>query len=454
MVHPAVVGIATGVGLLTDKYMLGVTNFVDKLSDMQSSNSETEFVKAAMYGGAVLGMMVMGPLSDYVGRRVCLIACSAITLLGALGSVLSFSARFLIACRIITGIGMGGEYPLAATHSADSGDSNSGGRNVALLYLFGNGLGQASCPFVVWLLMVVGLPNEAVWRMTFGVGAILAAVGLVLRILVTKDSDKFQEAKEKREKSAIPPWAGIAAMPLAGTALSWFLFDIVEYGLKQNDAAIFAHSKTDLTPHDVFSIFLTRLLVIPSLIVAAALPKYMAIKGMQLLGFLGTAAVNFVLMLQYTKLHNYGPELLFDFLYILQLSFQSLPGVTTMAIPAEIFPSAYKGTAHGISAAMGKVGATVGSYFFALLKDEGKFSEIFGVVFGTSLFAALITTVLTPYYNGATLELMEALASEGKESMAVKVLYSGPRTADKAAFLEEDSADDEDNEGATSSDEA
>ena len=54
--------------------------------------------------------------------------------------------------------------------------------------------------------------------------------------------------------------------------------------------------------------------------------------------------------------------------YILQLSFQSMPGVTTMAISAEIYPSMVRGTGAGISAACGKVGATVGSYSFSELK--------------------------------------------------------------------------------------
>lgn len=45
-----------------------------------------------------------------------------------------------------------------------------------------------------------------------------------------------------------------------------------------------------------------------------------------------------------------------------------MPGVTTMAISAEIYPSMVRGTGAGISAACGKVGATVGSYTFSELK--------------------------------------------------------------------------------------
>ena len=145
---------ATGIGLLTDKYMLGATNFVEHYaSDFHATHAQKDFVKAAMYGGAILGMIVMGPASDYVGRRLGLICCSIITLFGALLSAFAWSENALIASRVITGIGMGGEYPLASSHSAESSEkTGDGARNVALLYLFGSGLGQALCPMVTYVM--------------------------------------------------------------------------------------------------------------------------------------------------------------------------------------------------------------------------------------------------------------------------------------------------------------
>lgn len=50
-----------------------------------------------------------------------------------------------------------------------------------------------------------------------------------------------------------------------GTAGGWFLYDIVEYGLKQNDAAIFDAGHDGAYSDSVLSVFFTRLLVIPSL---------------------------------------------------------------------------------------------------------------------------------------------------------------------------------------------
>lgn len=54
-------------------------------------------------------LQVMGPLSDLIGRRNGLILCSLITLTGALLSTFAWCENALIAARIITGIGMGGE---------------------------------------------------------------------------------------------------------------------------------------------------------------------------------------------------------------------------------------------------------------------------------------------------------------------------------------------------------
>jgi PHS family inorganic phosphate transporter-like MFS transporter len=62
----------------------------------------------------------------------------------------------------------------------------------------------------------------------------------------------------------------------------------------------------------------------------------------------------------------------FVFLYCLTNFFQNFgPNTTTFTIPAEIFPTRYRSTAHGISAASGKLGAIVAQVGFARLKDHG-----------------------------------------------------------------------------------
>lgn len=96
-------------------------------------------------------------------------------------------------------------------------------------------------------------------------------------------------------------------------------------------------------------------------------------KPIQYMGF-GTLTVLFcVLGFGYDKL-NSTPEAkkAFIFLYCLANFFQNFgPNVTTFVIPGEVFPTRYRSTAHGISAASGKLGAIVAQVGFARLANIG-----------------------------------------------------------------------------------
>jgi PHS family inorganic phosphate transporter-like MFS transporter len=59
-------------------------------------------------------------------------------------------------------------------------------------------------------------------------------------------------------------------------------------------------------------------------------------------------------------------------LYCLSNFFSNFgPNTTTFVIPGEAFPTRYRATAHGISAASGKLGAIIAQVGFARLKDLG-----------------------------------------------------------------------------------
>lgn len=59
------------------------------------------------------------------------------------------------------------------------------------------------------------------------------------------------------------------------------------------------------------------------------------------------------------------------FLLRLQAPFLIIPICTAFIIPGEVFPTRYRSTGHGISAASGKLGAIVAQVGFAQLKDIG-----------------------------------------------------------------------------------
>lgn len=98
----------------------------------------------------------------------------------------------------------------------------------------------------------------------------------------------------------------------------------------------------------------------------------------------------------------------FVFLYCLANFFQNFgPNTTTFVIPGEIFPTRYRSTAHGISAASGKLGAIVAQGGFSLLKDIGgtnQFVKHILELFAFFMLTGIFSTLLLPETMGRSLE--------------------------------------------------
>jgi PHS family inorganic phosphate transporter-like MFS transporter len=83
------------------------------------------------------------------------------------------------------------------------------------------------------------------------------------------------------------------------------------------------------------------------------------------------------------------------------------PNATTFVIPGEVFPTRYRSTAHGISAAAGKLGAIISSAGLFQLKDiGGKNAQVptLLIIFSVFMVVGLIFTFLLPETKGKTLE--------------------------------------------------
>jgi PHS family inorganic phosphate transporter-like MFS transporter len=80
-----------------------------------------------------------------------------------------------------------------------------------------------------------------------------------------------------------------------------------------------------------------------------------------------------------------------------QLSFIQGPNTTTFVVPGECFPTRYRSTAHGISAASGKIGSIIAQVGFGLLKDIGGSNawinhllQLFAFFMLTGIFSSLL----------------------------------------------------------------
>lgn len=89
------------------------------------------------------------------------------------------------------------------------------------------------------------------------------------------------------------------------------------------------------------------------------------------MGFTVLTAIFIVMGFGYTKITT-SNQASFAFLYALANFFQNFgPNSTTFVLPGELFPTRYRSTAHGISAASGKLGAVLAQVLLLYAKDIG-----------------------------------------------------------------------------------
>jgi nitrate/nitrite transporter NarK len=78
--------------------------------------------------------------------------------------------------------------------------------------------------------------------------------------------------------------------------------------------------------------------------------------------------------------------------------------VTTFVYPAEVFPVMVRSTAHGIAAALGKVGAFIGAFAFPYLITSFHLPGAMAFAAIVSLAGLILTALTLPETNQRSLE--------------------------------------------------
>ncbi|KZT22011.1 MFS general substrate transporter [Neolentinus lepideus HHB14362 ss-1] len=216
---------------------------------------------------------------------------------------------------------------------------------------------------------------------------------------------------------------------LLGTAYSWFALDVAFYGLGLNSSDVVtaircAHSSPQ-SAQDAYNILYNICFVNLILSVAGLIPGYWVSflvidwwgrKPIQLMGFSVLTVLFIIMASAYDRLVTLNSCLstgqsasaVFVILYCLANFFMNFgPNTTTFVIPGEAFPTRYRSTAHGISAACGKIGAIIAQVGFAELVNGGDphhhMRYLLGI-FAVSMFTGILSTLLLPETRGRTLE--------------------------------------------------
>ncbi len=199
-----------GIGFLFTFYDIFVINvsFIQTCTQIVSGcnpeNSANSFglpvlLNLAGYG---VGALVLAPLADRFGRRNMLLFTLILTGLGSLFTAFVNDYTTFIIARIITGIGIGADLALVNTYINEMAPVSSRARYTSLIFImsalgafFGIWLGlwlttpaadfPSGLPFAIATVKVTPSGPQFLgsgWRIMYIIGALLALVGILLRL--------------------------------------------------------------------------------------------------------------------------------------------------------------------------------------------------------------------------------------------------------------------------------
>jgi MFS transporter, PHS family, inorganic phosphate transporter len=126
----------SGMGFFTDAYDLFVIGIVVSLlkPEWNLSTSQVSWLNSSTLLASAVGAIVFGRVADMLGRKRIYGYEVLILAIGALASAFAPNYVFLLVCRVVLGIGIGGDYPVSATIMSEYSGKRDRGKMVGLVF--------------------------------------------------------------------------------------------------------------------------------------------------------------------------------------------------------------------------------------------------------------------------------------------------------------------------------
>ncbi len=156
---------------------------------------------AGTQGGALVGAIIGGWLSDKIGRRVMFLSTMIMFIVFALLQAVVPDVFWLVIVRFILGVPLGSDISNGYTYIMESmpkGEREIMGNRWQFMFAIGEVITLA----VIAVFLVADMPPEWIWRVTLGLGALPALIILLLRHDLPETAvwlirhGRFREAKQ------------------------------------------------------------------------------------------------------------------------------------------------------------------------------------------------------------------------------------------------------------------
>ena len=173
--------------MLTDGFGLFTTGYIGPhiVKDWGVGRDQLSWLGYTQMGGMALGSVLLGWISDHIGRKKAYFSCLALLFVGSLLCYTAPNLTLLATFRFVTGLGLGGITPLATTLISEWTPKRVRSLIVACVIVSVPLGGSLAGILAGWLIPAYG------WRSMFLVGAIMPLVLLVLFWLLLPESPKY-----------------------------------------------------------------------------------------------------------------------------------------------------------------------------------------------------------------------------------------------------------------------
>ncbi len=387
----------------------------------------TSFALGMIGSAAVLGMLVgalvFGNLTDRFGRRTMYLLDLLFFIVFAVLSALSQNITELIIFRFLLGVGLGADYPISSTLTAEFAPTKR--RGLLLVLTIGAWPAGATVAYLMSLALLHTGPNA--WRFMLGSGAIIALLVMWGRRSIPESprwlaaSGRSEEAHRVADRIATDEGVTLDANQTAfesvGSSkrlasfaqlfspalirstvfvcLGWFLFDIGSYGAATFLPTILKDIKGTSTTDVLWAGTAVWVLTLLVAFAVAALVEPVGRKWLQVWGFFALFIVFFLM-----GVIAHLPFVTFFILYLIWAIANEFPGTLTYVFAGEVFPTSVRASGHGLATASSRLGAFLGTLFFPILIAAFGLGVGFLIFAILNLAAAVLTWWLAPDLTG------------------------------------------------------
>ncbi|KAK5167159.1 uncharacterized protein LTR77_007889 [Saxophila tyrrhenica] len=432
-----------GVGLFGDGWlnitiglvipMIGYLYFTDDGGAVPTVSGSV--IKGGLSIGMILGQLSFGLFGDALGRHKVYGKELIITIFGTLLLIVPPTylghagiVAWLTTFRIITGVGIGGDYPMSSSLSAEHNPMGSRAKLILTVFSF---LGLGSVSAGVTYIILLAAFREAiksnihhlqwVWRLLFGIGLVPLIATLYAR-LTMKESKPYEKYVSTDTGLIGEDKRGLkeqfADFRIYFSQWKHAKTDIAFYGINLNQSIILGAIGygTGATPYETLwntaigNIIVAAAGYLPGFYIGIFLPDVVGRVSQQAI----CSALVTLLYAIWAGVTNHTSTAGLMILFTLsQLVLNSGPNCTTFLLPVEVFPTRVRGCAHGIAAASGKAGAVLTAFAFGTVAEKIGINGVLGLFSGIMALCTLVT-LLIPEPRGKTLDEIERGALYGE----------------------------------------